>query len=290
MGNFGLVKNYRTDDALRKSFNKLVTDTFGFDFEDWYQNGFWGENYIPYSMVVGEDIVANVSVNITDIVWKGEKHHFIQLGTVMTAQKYRNQGLIRKLMEEVEKDFGGKVDGVYLFANDSVVDFYPKFGFSKAKEYKYSKAVKVENHKTAVQFSMNSKEQWSQLVNAINRSAVQGDFEMTDNSGLIMFYVSSFMQSSVHYDKKLDAYVIADVEDGKLFIHNVFAKDEVDLDEVIKAFGKEIKEVELGFVPKNKDGYSVEELHEEDTTLFVKGNAFSDFDSNKLMFPTLAHA
>ncbi len=30
------------------------------------------------------------------------------------------------------------------FANDSVLDFYPKFGFKEAKEYQYSKDVTID--------------------------------------------------------------------------------------------------------------------------------------------------
>lgn len=59
----------------------------------------------------------------------------------MTAEPYRKQGLIREIMQEIDKDYGEKADGFYLFANDSVLDFYPKFGYRKAKEYQYSKAV-----------------------------------------------------------------------------------------------------------------------------------------------------
>lgn len=46
-----MVKNYKENEALRLSFNGLAGKTFGLDFEDWYQNGFWKENYIPYSIV-----------------------------------------------------------------------------------------------------------------------------------------------------------------------------------------------------------------------------------------------
>ena len=126
---YEMIKNYKDNESLRLSFNELAGKTFGQDFEDWYQNGFWRENYVPYSIVENGKVIANVSVNITDILWDGELKKFIQLGTVMTEENHRNKGLIRQLMEEVEKDYGTKVDGMYLFANDSVVEFYPKFGF-----------------------------------------------------------------------------------------------------------------------------------------------------------------
>ena len=46
--NFHIEKNYRNNDALRASFNRLAEKTFGLNFENWYQNGFWQDNYIPY--------------------------------------------------------------------------------------------------------------------------------------------------------------------------------------------------------------------------------------------------
>ena len=64
----------------------------------------------------------------------------------------------------------------------------------------------------------------------------------------------------------------------------------MDLDDVIKAFGAEIKQVTLGFTPKIKSGYTEKEVQEEDTTLFVKGDGFVAFNGEKVMFPTLAHA
>lgn len=70
----------------------------------------------------------------------GERRHLIQFGTVMTDEPYRNRGPIRRLMTEIETDFHN-FEGIYLFANDSAFDFYPKFGFRKAKECMYRKKV-----------------------------------------------------------------------------------------------------------------------------------------------------
>ena len=285
-----LVKNYHNNEALRLSFNELARKTFGLDFEDWYQNGYWGDNYNPYSIVDDGKIVANVSVNLIDILWDGCKKHFIQLGTVMTEKNYRNRGLIRQIMEEVEKDYGNSADGMYLFANDSVIDFYPKFGYRKAAEYQCSKNVSFTKDRSIIQIPMNNKKEWIVLEERIRHSAPFGNFDMTDNSDLIMFYVTKFMQENVYYDKQQDAYVIAEIEDDELLIHNIFSMQKVNLDKVIESFGKEIKHVTLGFTPDNKSGYTISEVMEEDTTLFIKGDGFDNFESSELMFPTLSHA
>lgn len=62
-----IIKNYRDNAKLRRSFNALAGKTFGLNFEDWYQNGFWGDDYNPYSVVLNVEVVANVSVNRTNL-------------------------------------------------------------------------------------------------------------------------------------------------------------------------------------------------------------------------------
>lgn len=284
-----IVKNYSKNENLRQSFNELAEKTFGLNFEDWYQNGYWLDKYIPYSVVKDGKVIANVSVNLMDMMWNGTVRHLIQLGTVMTEERYRNQGLIRKLMEEIETDYAD-VDGMYLFANDSVVEFYPKFGYEKATEYLYSKQI---NNTATVRIkpaSMKHKAEWDELEDAIRKNQFCGQFDMKENIELFMFYVTMFMQDSVYYDELLDAYVIAEMEEDEILIHAVFAEQNIELEDVIRAFGNTIKKVKLGFTPADVSGYEREEVCEDDTTLFVKGNAFADFDKEGIMFPTLSHA
>lgn len=95
---YRLIKAYRDNERYRKSFDELSKTTFDLSFEDWYQNGFWKEDYIPYSIVDGSKVVANVSVSKMKFNYNGKIKHYIQLGTVMTDKAYRNQGLIRRIM------------------------------------------------------------------------------------------------------------------------------------------------------------------------------------------------
>ena len=162
-----IIKNYRNDDALRSSFNALAEATFGLNFENWYRNGFWGDNYVPYSVLEDGKIVANVSVNRTDMVIGGARKRLYQLGTVMTAEGYRNRGYIRAIMEEVEKDIAD-ADGVYLFANDSVTAFYPKFGFAPGKEHCCSKTVRQTGACRMEQVPMDGPEGWNRLCRAMS--------------------------------------------------------------------------------------------------------------------------
>lgn len=285
-----IIKDYRNNAALRHSFNELAAKTFGLNFEDWYQNGFWSDNYNPYSVVRDGRVVANVSVNKTNMLLDGSVKHLLQLGTVMTHEAYRNQGLIRKIMEQIEQDYDGKNDGYYLFANDSVLDFYPKFGFRKAKEYQYSGTLSNPGECQFEQVLMENSGRWELLKKAMERNVFHGRFDMLDNRELILFYVTKFMQNSVYYHKPTDTWVIAEPEGKSVFLHNVFSGTLTELNEVIRLFGKGVQTVTLGFVPTDKEIYDAAELHEEDCTLFVKGISPELLKKEMLRIPSLSHA
>lgn len=284
-----IVKHYRDNAALRRSFNELAEATFGLNFENWYQNGFWCDNYEPYSVVENGKVVANVSLNRTDMLVKGQRKRLYQLGTVMTAKGYRNRGYIRAIMKEIEKDTID-ADGVYLFANDSVVEFYPKFGFVPSMEHVYSKVVNNAGESKMRQVPMDGPESWQKLRRAMETSTFPTACRMVDNEELIFFYVSQFMQACVYYSEVLGAWVIAELEEGELLIHNVFSANAVTLDQVIAAFGGEVKTVTLGFAPADTEGWTCRELPQEDCHFFVKGEAFRDFSGKKLRIPSLSHA
>ena len=87
-----VISNYRDNKELRDSFNELAGKVFGLNFEGWYQNGFWKENYNPYSVVVDGKVVSNVSVNQCSMNYDGRVVKLLQLGTVMTDPDYRGRG------------------------------------------------------------------------------------------------------------------------------------------------------------------------------------------------------
>lgn len=284
-----IIRNYRKDPALRASFNALAEATFGLNFENWYRMDYWEDNYNPYSIVEEGKVVANVSLNRTDLMLDGQRKTVYQLGTVMTAPEYRNRGYIRRIMAEIEKDTAD-ADGIYLFANDSVVDFYPKFGFAPGKEHCFTRSVSQTGENTMERISMDSPENRDRLLAAIRESTFPTACHMVDNEGLIFFYAAQFMQDCVFYSKKLNAWVIAEQEGECLTVHNVFGDRNTSLDAVIAAFGAEIRQVTLGFTPADPTGFTAEEYVEEDCHFFTKGPVFSDFARKKYRIPTLSHA
>ena len=284
---YKLVENYKDDEKLVKSFNELTEKTFGFNFIEWQNNGFCFFYYIPYSLVNNNQIIANVSVNLMDFMLDGVKKHYIQLGTVMTDENYRRQGLCRYLMEHVIKEYQHKVDGIYLFGNDSVIHFYPKFCFVESKEYQYIKSICSTSSQEVEQIDMSIQSNRDCFLNIVKNSTINERFT-TDNWGLIAFYL--LFGQPVYYLAKEEAYILANVEKEKLFIHQIVTKHEVNLESIIHAFGSEIQEVRLGFTPVKSSGYEVKEVEEDDCTLFILGKDLKEIEKKKLMFPTLSHA
>ena len=133
-----LVSNYMRDDALRHALNDLTKKTFGFDFESWVTGGYFEGDYIPFSFIEDGKIISNVSANRMSFLQNGVEKNYIQIGTVMTDEAYRRQGLAKKLMDHVVNQYKDSCDGFYLFANLDAVDFYDKCGFSREMEYRYS--------------------------------------------------------------------------------------------------------------------------------------------------------
>lgn len=286
--NYCIEKNYRNNDALRASFNRLAEKTFGLNFENWYQNGFWKDNYIPYSVVIDGEVVSNVSVNACNMNYKGKIVKLIQLGTIMTDNDHRGKGYARVLMEEVIKDYDGKVDGIYLFANDSVLEFYPKFGFKEAKEYQYTKEVTISDECKAQNIPLKGKDDFDRAIKILDTNEQNAQLYMVGNSGLYMFYLSQFMTENLFYIEECGSYAIAEMEDDTLILHTIIGNGAVD--EVIRAFGSKIKKVVLCFTPKDTDGFEKTELHEEDTTFFVQGKFFEDNQNEEFIMQAITHA
>ena len=84
---YGFARDFKYDKKIRASFNSLTEAVFGFSLENWYHAGFWGDYYIPYSLLHNDKVVSNVSINKIEFDIEGERKLGIQIGTVMTDEK-----------------------------------------------------------------------------------------------------------------------------------------------------------------------------------------------------------
>lgn len=286
------LDDIRKKDDVRAGFNRLAVKTFGLDFEDWYRSGCWGDRYIPYVLLDDGRVVANVSVNLMDFIIEGCRRRYLQLGTVMTDSGYRGRGLARFLIKKALADWKAQCAAVYLYANDSVLDFYPRFGFKKAGEFQYSGKLPPAK-KAARKLDMDVENDRSLLLQKYRQSNPYSALAMRDNAGLMMFYCAGALKESVYYVEDADVAVIVEKSGEHMLCYEVFGakKEGLTLKDVLRSVAAPgTLEVALGFTPVDADGFAEAPLEAEDTTLFVLSGKEDVFGEKKLMFPLLSHA
>lgn len=283
-----IEKEIRKSAPLRNGFFGLARSIFGLDFEKWYQAGDWTDRYLPYAAVVDGTVAANVSANIIDTSFRGEKRRYIQIGTVMTAPDYRGRGLSRMLLEELLSDWKDRCDSVYLYANDSVLDFYPKFGFRPAEEYQHTLPL-IPQEGDFIRLDMDRADSRALLLRCYQEGNPFSELPMLDNAGLLMFYCSGPLRDSVWYSPKHDTVCIAEFSGGILECFDLFGRPGGDLPAVLSELAQNpVRQARLGFTPKFP--CPCQKLSEEDTTLFVLEGKENLFRDNRLRMPALSRA
>ncbi|NNE13767.1 MAG: GNAT family N-acetyltransferase [Saprospiraceae bacterium] len=288
---YEFANNFKHNQKLRASFNRLTETVFGFSLENWYHDGFWGDYYIPYSLLHNNKLVSNVSINKIEFDIEGERKTGIQIGTVMTDEKYRNSGLNKYLMEKVMCEWENRTDFVYLFANDSVLDFYPKFNFKIVREYQHSKTIDTHGASSSwKKLNMEDPADVAFLLGRIKESMPIAKIAMRNNASLIMFYCHSYKKNNIFYSKELDVIVIADFEGDTVYLDDIFVMGPIDIDCVVISIShKSIRRVVLGFTPLDDSGFEKHLLKGTDT-LFMLKDKDEFFTKKHWMFPVLSHA
>lgn len=286
-----VISNYLEDEKYRESFNMLAQKTFGLDFEPWYQKGYLKDNYIPYSIVKDDKIVANVSINKFTLVIDGEVKKAIQIGTVMTDGEYRKQGLSKKLMDIILSEYDEKEYITYLFANDSVLDFYPKLGFERVIETSYEiNAADVEKQSTSIKILDHNEQADAQQIELYvqNRKPVSNKLGIIKDWWPLAAYCNDEDLGELYYLEEEGIIVKAKRVENILHIYDVFSLTDFKLDELLEKMVQEQDEkIELHFVPDCvKYQFDKAFTNNDDDALFIrKGQKFSQ----EILFPLTSH-
>lgn len=274
MNQLQLVTNVREDEKLRASFNELAQKIFGINFIEWYKKGYWSDKYVPFCYIDNDSVVANVSVNLLNLMIDGEKKKAIQIGTVMTDPAYRNRGLSRKLMEEVLKTYEGQYDIMYLFANDSVLHFYPKFGFQPSNEYLYSmryepKAIRTNTFK---QLDGTNTEDLNFIYQfASNRIPVSERFSTLQTEELLMFYCLNVFTYDFYYSENKDVMVIFRHDNSELHIFDIISHHKINIELIINELASsETGNVIFHYTPEYESIKLEKTLYKGSEQLFIR--------------------
>ena len=285
---YTLIRNPMTDAKRRHAYNQLATDTFRLSFDSWYNSGYFDGSHIPYTLFDGDKAVANISVNLMDVVVDGRIKKYIQLGTVMTNKAYRGQGLQKYIFNQVMEDFKGKFDAMFLFANKNVLEFYPKFGFEKSVEYTFSKTVNG-NKREIKKLDMADSNDVSLLKRFYDVGNPFSAMLVINGFALEMFYLTGPYRNNVYYIPQYDTIVIMENDDNTVTVLDIFCAGNKDIDRILTAICDGETKISLGFTPNSTYGYDMQLVNDEDTTLFVHKDGENIFADKQLLFPLIAH-
>ncbi|MFA9458129.1 GNAT family N-acetyltransferase [Halalkalibacter sp. AB-rgal2] len=284
MSKITFYKDYKDNKKLRNSFNELARFVFGIHFEDWYQNNYWTHRYIPYSYVQNDHVIANFSVNQVDVIINSEKKRAIQIGTVMTHPDYRDRGLSGRLMSKVLEEYQNKSDFIYLFANQTVLGFYPKFGFKRVHEHQFSMEwlVKSTEVKTLRKLDGTRVEDLQFIYHfALERIPVSKRFGTVNTQELLMYYCMSIFNNHIYYVQDEQVIVIFKQENHQLDIFDIVSKKEVNMNKVLSTISNQnTKKIVFHYTPDYQEINMKREIFNGDDVLFVKTNGDEEFPSH----------
>lgn len=247
------IHDYKHCEPRRLSFNRLAQSVFGIDFERFYRLGFWNERYICYSFADGDDVVANVSANPMDLVVAGERKKAVQIGTVMTHPGYRNRGLSASLLRRVLEDYESRTDFIYLFANRSVLDFYPKFGFKPVMESRFELELNESPIRNGGLWKLDATVPGDLVV--INRllaarRPVSRVLGAENAGGIWLWYAVNVFADMIYYEPEADRIWLMQQEEDQLHIYDIVANEAFDFMQVSREImSKGVRKVVFHFTP-----------------------------------------
>jgi ribosomal protein S18 acetylase RimI-like enzyme len=272
-----IIEDYRDNDSLRNSFFELIDIVFpGLDFRSWHLKGYWKDDYIPYSIIDNDRIVSNVSISRMKIILDGKFVNGFQFGTVGTLPEYRHQGLSRILMEYVLNLYQSKADFFFLYANDSVIDFYPKFGFKRQTESVYKSFSNIpQPNFSARKLDINNENDFLLILDLIKkRQPLTKIFGAENYDFITVWHLINVCPNDLYYLEADNLLIIMTEKNEEMHIWEIIHQKDFDINLNISKIieSNNLKTIIYHF-PPDQIKFNFDEIFTDENTLFfVKGN------------------
>jgi GNAT superfamily N-acetyltransferase len=280
-----------SDRAWHDRFFSFVASIFkgGRTFSAWGARGGWVDGYDVIAVVVDDQIVSTLGRQSMRYVINGEARNGYQIGAVATHADHRNRGLARLLMNK----FLGKLDApdqpVILFANPSVLDFYPRFGFRRLAQTGFIGHIDVRPAGTlAPSLDLTRPTDRAWLADHCARASFIGQrFAARDYYPPLLFHLTRQPRTAFRLDL-FGAVVIVQHDGDRLLIQDLLATRPFRLmDALPHVCAQAVRTLEFGFHPEAwwPDAES-QALDDDGSPLFARGAAAEV--KEPIRFPDLA--
>ena len=269
------------DKEYQRKLNDLLKNVF-LDFKFWYDLNLWDEKYESYSIQEGGQIISNVCVFRTQMLYKGRACSALSIGAVATKSEYRGKGFARVIMEHIIKKYDHMP--MYLSADEDVTGFYPRFGFERIYEKLPIAKYTIDNDRMANKVNFDSEKLRHYVY---NRKNICQSFDCLNTASINLFHIFLGPLKDHIFDiPELDTIIIGKQNGATLKIIGVFSMREITFADLANYLPfKNVRRIEFGFMPYWED-LQYEMIRNETDPLFVRGLTceLGDFKFPELSF------
>lgn len=286
------VTHYENDPVLWPAFNRLAKEVFDFSFENWQEKGGNAGAFRPHTLFDGERAAANISVMPFRCSYDGKPHTFLGLYTVMVHPDYRRKGLARHIMEHILEEWNGRCDQMFLYANNKVLDFYPKFGFAPVQEQRFYRiSVAGQPGMAMRRMDMDTPADFTLLRRRTAKAVPLARLSVEDFWESASFHALWPLKGCFYDCTELEAVYAYNEDDSGLFLYDIFCNSQTPFETLLQAIPlKTGQRLFLGFTPPDENGWLFEPIHREDATTFLLTGKDELFSKSALCFPELWNA
>ncbi len=215
--------------AEKRSFDDLIASVFGFTFEPWYARGWWTPDYTVYTLAEGEKLLSSAAIYRMELVIDGQRQTWLQIGAVATRPECRGQGLSRRLMETILAEYPDTP--MFLCANASVLDFYPRFGFRRIFDQVPSLRLSSQASAPPLEpLSLENTRVWDLLF---RREGFSSRLDCLNAAPIQAFHLLAEHANHLYGVPGRDILVIAEQEDNVLRLLDICAAGQVTFTEIL---------------------------------------------------------
>ncbi|MFE8601224.1 GNAT family N-acetyltransferase [Archangium violaceum] len=246
-----IVEIGHRDHALQATFCDYVPQVFRtVDFRRWREWGEWNDDYRAFAVLDEGRVVANASVTRMRLCVGDRELTGYQFGAVGCVPSHRGQGLSRVVMQAALDACGAAP--VLLFANENVTGFYPRFGFIPWKQELFGAAFHATpESEPAPVLELAEPSIRAGLVSLLDEGlAVTGRFGARGHARIASWYAANAFSRPLR-QLSAEAWVFAGVENGTLYIDDIFAREPFDLrPHIPRLIDQPITAIHFGFTPE----------------------------------------
>ncbi len=262
-------------DAKRhEAFLRYVPRVFpGLDFRPWYAWGGWTSAYEAHAFAEAGEIVANVSVMRMRLVVGGQEIRGAQLGAVGCVPERRGRGLVRALLERALAQVEPEADLIFLYANEGVLDLYPRFGFRRVGESLFELELALDPALApAPRLDLDDASRRAGWLSACARSVPATErFGARDYGPVALWHACNAYPRDVRLLEEWNAYVVAVQRGDTLHLLDVASPRRFDLLPVLpRLIGEPVARIRFGFCPERWCP-AARAVGPSDEALFVRG-------------------